>query len=415
MRIIKYLFLLFLLSLVALTIYIATQKGDFTVESSKVINSPKATVFNYVNDLNNWPKFSSWILSDKSIKPSFSSSTIGIGSTFSWTGNKNTGTIETLSTKENDSIIQKMDFNGTSSDVYISFQDTVGGTKVIWKSKGKMGFISKVNSFFNLGTNNILSKTYKASLVNLDKKLDFENTTYAIKIIGVVNKLETYYLRQSFTSKITDVIKNANAVFPKIISFCEQNSIKLNGKPFVIYQTYDTINDLTRVSFCIPIKDQIFTSEGSDIASGKLVAFNALKTSLTGNYSYRNKALAETTAYKTKKNIITGTSFSHIEVFTKGKNDNLSPSKWQTDMYFPTTSTLKSNPEPKAILVPKVISETNVTPEAKVIGTPKVIGSPKIIVAPKVITTPVKVPKKKIKDSLVKPHKEVKQENEFDF
>ncbi|REH01734.1 SRPBCC family protein [Flavobacterium aquicola] len=370
MRIIKYLFLLFLLSLVALTIYIATQKGDFTVESSKVINSPKATVFNYVNDYKNWPKFSSWILSDPSVQPSFSPSTTGNGSSLTWEGNNEIGTIQTLYAKANDSIVQKMEFNETSSDVYWSFKDTVGGTKVTWKSVGKMDFMLKVSSFFNVGTKNTLSKIYDKSLVNLDKTLDFENSTYAVKINGIVKKLETFYLRQSFTSKISDISKNANAVFPKIIAFCQQNNISMNGKPFIIYQTYDTIKDLTRVSFCIPIKEQIFTSEGSDILAGKLTAFEALKTSLTGNYTYKNKALAETAAYGTAKNIKTGSTFSHLEIFTKGKNESLSPSKWLTEMYFPIT--------PKAVTIPKVY-------------------------------------KKVVKDSLAPQHNPKKQENEFDF
>jgi len=369
MRIIKYLFLLFLLSLVALTIYIATQKGNFTIESSKVINSPKATVFNYVNDYKNWPKFSSWISEDASIKSTFSPSTIGSGSSFTWEGNKNLGSIQTMRTKGNDSIVQKMEYNETSSDVYWSFKDTVGGTKVTWKSVGKMDFMLKVSSFFNLGTKNTLTKVYDQSLANLDKTLDLENSTFSVKINGIVKKLETYYLRQSFTSKISNISKNANAIFPKIITFCRENKITQNGRPFIIYHTYDTINDLTRVSFCIPIKEQIFTSEGSEILSGKLEAFEALKTSLSGNYSYKNKALAETTAYATAKNILTGTTFTHLEIFTKGKIENLSPSKWLTEMYFP--------------------------------------------IKPKVVTP---VYKKVVRDSLTPPPPSPKkQENEFDF
>jgi hypothetical protein len=371
MRIIKYLFLLFLLSLVALTIYIATQKGNFNIESSKVINSPKATVFNYVNDLKNWPTFSSWIISDPSIKSTFSPSTIGGGSSLTWEGNNGIVNIETLYIKTNDSIVQKMDFNDTSSEVYWDFKDTIGGTKVTWKSVGKLDFMSKVSAFFNLGTKKTIVKAYDKSLVNLDKKLDFENSSYAVKINGLVKKLETYYLRQSFTSKISDITKNANVVFPRIIAFCKQNNIIQNGKPFIIYKTYDTIKDLTKASFCIPIKDQIFISEGSDISSGKLVAFEALKTSLTGNYTYKNKALFETTAYTTAKNIQTGSSFSHMEIFTKGRNENLSPSKWLTEIYFP--------------------------------------------IAPKVVPVPKKVYKKIINDSIAHPPTETKQENEFDL
>ena len=401
MRIIKYLFLLFLLSLVALTIYIATKKGNFTVESSKVINSPKASVFNYVNDLKNWPKFSSWVLSDNSIKSSFSPVTIGKESSFTWEGINDTGTIQTLHTKENDSIVQKMEFNKTTSEVYWSFKDTVGGTKVTWKSVGKMDFMLKISSFFNLGPKRSLSKTYEKSLVNLDRKLDFENSTYSVKINGIVKKTDTYYLKQSFTSKISDIAQNANAVFPKIITFCKQNSIVQNGKPFIIYHTYDTIKNLTRVSFCVPIKDQIFTSEGSDILAGKLVGFEALKTSLNGNLIYRNKALAETNAYKTAKNIQTGSTFSHLEIFTKGKNDNLSPSKWLTEIYFPIT--------PKAALVAKPVYKSTNDSIAK----PHTPVKPATVKPATIKPAPVK--STPVKPTPAKPAGEAKQDSEFDF
>lgn len=324
-----------LLSLVALTIFIATQKGNFTVESSKIINSPKATVFNYVNDYKNWEQFSSWITTDKNIKLSYSPITAGKGSTLSWDGANDLGTIQTLYTKGNDSIVQKMDFNGSATDVTWHFKDTLGGTKVTWRSKGKMDFLTKVNSFLNGGTKNSLTKVYDKSLANLNKGLDFENNTFDIKVNGVVKKLETFYLRQSFTSKISDITRNANVIFPKILAFCEQNNIVLNGKPFIIYHKYDTIHNLTKVSFCIPIKEEIFTSAGSDILSGKLVSFEAVKTTLTGNYTYNKKALEKSMEYFTTNKIIADTTFSHMEIFSIGKKETKSPSKWVTEIYYP--------------------------------------------------------------------------------
>ena len=51
MKILKYIFLLIILLSVGGSVFIATQKSDFKTEKSKVINSPKSAVFNYVNDL----------------------------------------------------------------------------------------------------------------------------------------------------------------------------------------------------------------------------------------------------------------------------------------------------------------------------------------------------------------------------
>jgi len=361
MKIIKYLFLLALLSLVTLTIFITTQKGNFTVESSQIINSSKATVFNYVNDYKNWEKFSPWISSDPKINLSYSSVSTGKGSSLSWDGANDTGDVQTLYTKSMDTIVQKLNFNGTISDVSWTFKDTLGGTKTTWKSKGKLDFFQKMNVLFYGNTQNSNSKIYDKSLANLNKALDYENNTYDIKVNGVVKKIETFYLRQSFTSKISDINRNANIVFKKITTFCKQNKIFMNGKPFVIYHTYDFANDVAKVSFCIPIKEEILTSSGSDILSGKLKPFEGVKTTLTGNHTYNKKALDKSIEYFTTKNLIADPSFSHLEIYSIGKNETKIPSKWVTEIYYPI--------KPKVITVlfkPKVIENIPVAPPATV-------------------------------------------------
>ena len=335
MRILKYLFLLLLLSFVALTIFIATQKGDFTVERSKIINSPKSNVFSFVNDFRNWEDFGSWMTEDPTIKINYSGKTVGAGASYSWDGQDGSGDLKTLFVKENDSISQKMNYNGTSSSVFWSFKDTIGGTKVTWKTTGKMSFSMKVYTAFNGGINAIIGKMYENSLVNLDKTLDYEINTFTVKVDGLAKIPATFYLHQTFTSKISKVTKNSRIVFDKINAFCNQNDIERNGKPFLLYHTYDVAKGLTRLSFCIPIKKEIFTSAGSDILSGKLEEFEAVKTTLTGDYSHIKKALDKATAYINANRIVVDPTFSHIAIFKVRKAEIKSPSKWVTEIYYP--------------------------------------------------------------------------------
>jgi hypothetical protein len=347
MQILKYLFLLLLLSIVASSIFIATQKGEFSIEKSKIIKSPKALVFNYVNDFSNWEDFGDWAVQDPSLKMTYPENTIGKGASFQWEGKEGKGTVETVFVKENDSIAQKMNYNGTLSDVYWRFKDTKEGTKVTWSTKGKMSFVLKIYTAFCGGIESMIGKTYEKSLNNLDKKLVYETNTFKIKVNGVVKKLETFYVKQSFNSKISKIAKNSKIVFPKLINFCAENNIELNGKPFVIYHSFDIENDIAKVSFCLPIKEQISTSAGSDILTGKLISFQALKTTLTGDYSHLNKALGKTKDYFAKNNYIVEPFFSHIEVYTIGKNEIKSPSKWITTIYYPL--------KPKAIVIKPIV------------------------------------------------------------
>lgn len=335
MRILKYLFFLLLLSLVSLSIFVATQKGNFTVEKTKIINSPKSSVFNYVNDFKNWKDWNSLAVEDTQIDITLSQNTIGNGSSCSWDGTQGDGDLQTINVKENDSIVQTMNFNGNSANVSMSFKDTLGGTKITWKAQGKMGFLFKVLTAFNGGASKVFGNIFEKSLNNLDKRLDYEINTYSIKENGVVKKLETFYLAQTFTSEFSKVAKNSKIVISKITAFCKNNNIAINGKPFVIYHTYNTTNELTKISICIPIKKQIFLVEGSDISSEKLKLFEAVKITLTGDYSHTNKALDKAQEYLRKNHLNVDSSFTRLEIYSIGKNEINNPSKWITEIYFP--------------------------------------------------------------------------------
>ncbi|MBF4465361.1 SRPBCC family protein [Flavobacterium sp. LC2016-12] len=347
MKILKYLFLLSLLSLVALTVFVATQKGIFSVERSKVINSPRATVYNYVNDFRNYEDFESWSVEDPTMRMTFPNKTAGNGASFYWEGSEGKGNAITLKTKEGESIQQKMNFDGTAADVNWTFKDTLAGkTKVTWKAKGTMSFLFKIYTALNGGSDNIIGTISEKSLANIDKNLDYETRTYAIKVNGVVKKIETPYIKQTFTSEISKVNKNARIVIPKLIEFSETNSLSTNGKPFIIYHTYDTASGLAKISICLPINKEISTSAGSDITAGKLNGFEAVKTTLKGDYIHTNEAIAKTTAFINNEKIIPDLSWSHLEILTISKLDTKSPSKLMTEIYFPT--------KPKVIPVAKV-------------------------------------------------------------
>lgn len=360
MQILKYLFFLLLLSLFASTIFVATQKGNFTIVKSRIINSPKSAVFNYVNDYKNWKDFVSFAVEDPEIKVLYSQNTTGKGGSFSWEAKDSNGDIQTIFVKENERVSQKMNYNGSVSDVNWSFKDTIGGTKVTWSTRGKMGFSQKIYSALNGGIENFISEIHEKSLANLDEKLDYEINTFSVKVEGQVKKRDAVYLKQSFTSTFSNLTKNTRIVFTKIIGFCEQNNIELSGKPFVIYHTYDTTNEQAKISICIPIKSPIYTSSGSDILSGKLEAFDAIKTTLTGDYSHRDKALDKAREFTQKNKIIKNALFSHLEVYAVNIKDSNNPSKWKTEIYFPIwpKNTVKT-PTATTLITPEVAPESD--------------------------------------------------------
>jgi effector-binding domain-containing protein len=360
MRILKYLFLLLLLAAFASTVYIATLKGDFDVKTTAIIKSPKATLFNYVNDYRNWETFVSWKKEDVNTQFFYTKNTVGNGGLCSWKSSDGDGDIKTTSLKDSDFIKQKMNLNGTESESYWTFKDTVGGTKVTWRSKGTMSFRFKINSLFKGGASAALGSIQEKSLANLDKTLVYEINTYKIKIDGIVKKTGTFYLKQTITSKISKIPYNLRIMIPQMIRFFTKNHLTMYGKPFVIYHTYDKANDISKFSVCIPIKEEIFTSEGSDVSSGLLYPFQAVKTTLTGDYSHTQEAWNKTLEYLKKNNLSENTEGTHIEIYNKNMLQVANPSQWVTEIYVPIK--LKTVVAPKPVqLTQTPVNQTTTT------------------------------------------------------
>ena len=215
MKILKYIFLLLLLSFISFSVFIATQKGTFHVVKSSLIHASKVNTFNYVNDFQNWEDFMN-LGTNESVRNSFTKNSIGKGAKYSWEGTEENGSVQTFLVKENDSISQKMDIDGSEFHLTWIFKDTIGGTKVTMKSKGEMSFSYKIYTALHGGASKIIGNLFGKSLANLDRNLNYEINTYTIKIGGLVRKLSSPYLKQTFTCKISAVAKNSKIVFPKL-------------------------------------------------------------------------------------------------------------------------------------------------------------------------------------------------------
>jgi len=359
MRILKYIFLLLFLVLIGLTVFVSTQNASYDVTRSKVIKNPRTVVFNYINDFRNWETFASWIQNDASMKFNYPELTMGKGASCSWTSDNGDGNLKTYFVKENDSIAQQMIQNGESSTISWKFKDTTGGTKVTWRSKGKLDFKSKVFAFFKGGINSVVGDSYEKSLENLNKTLDYEINTYKIKVNGIVNRAGGFYLKQFMHCKQKEVDRYIKILVPRMERFFEKNKLISNGKLFIIYHKYDRANDDVGFSVCMPVRDSIHIMPGSDIESGEMPNYTSLKTTLVGDYSHTQMAWKKAFNYISDNHLERNRSGQVIEVYVKGRNDIKSPSKWITEVYVPVYP--KATPKPAyrkptdstAVVVPK--------------------------------------------------------------
>ena len=112
------------------------------------------------------------------------------------------------------------------------------------------------------------------------------------------------------------------------------------------------------------------TSEGSDILFGKLNSFEAVKTTLKGDYSHTNEAISKTIAFINKEKIVQDLSWSHLEILTAGKLDVKSSSKLVTEIYYPII------PKVKPILEEAPVYKPQADPAAEKTATDPVAKKP---------------------------------------
>jgi effector-binding domain-containing protein len=152
-----------------------------------------------------------------------------------------------------------------------------------------------------------------------------------------------------------------------MLQFFAKNKLVMTGKPFVIYHTYDVASGITKLSVCVPIKEEIFTSDVSDITSGLLYPFSSVKTTLTGDYSHSKEAWDKTIDYIKKNNLSQNTDVPRVEIYTKNMVQVANPSQWITEIYIPIKATFAVSSTPIKSTTPTVIpvTETKTTPDVE--------------------------------------------------
>ncbi len=335
MKIVKYIFLLLILATIALTVFVATQEGKYNIKKDKVINVSRPVLYHYLNDYRNWENLGLFASADTTANFSYSENTSGTGAYMAWTKDSDGGKIQTQKVAVNDSIVQKATLDNLDANVAWAFKDTLKSTKVTVRLSGKLTFTEKAYAFFNGGVDNAVESSLEKGLVNLNNFLVKEIQKYSIEVVGVVNKKGAFYLGTTATLPLADVSRKAITSFDKLTAFAKENKIVLAGKPFIIYKVIDNNAKTTKCTFSIPIRDEIFTAPGSDYEGGKLLPFNALKTTLRGDYSHLSKAWEAARKHMREKALPENTTAQYLEIYTKSGAQTRRPSMLITDVYIP--------------------------------------------------------------------------------
>lgn len=342
MKFFKYLFFLVLILFIGVALYFGTQDGHFSVSETREMNAPPEVVFEEVNDFKNWQKWGSW-MNNESLKINYPDITSGKGAFYSWSSDKDgEGAMETLDIEINKKITQKIVFNGSLEDegnqVTWTFEPQNNGksTLVSWYMEGSLNLFEKI--YFatqDQSLEEMVRFMYRESLENLDAVLQKEMNEYTIETKGITNYSGGFYLYNTTASKQSEIGTKITPMIEQITDFMSENNIPAQGNPFVIYLDWDEMSKTSIFSVGIHTSDMVILPDGSPVISGYMEASTAIKTTLTGNYSYLTKAWETTEKYIQDGGFVKNEIKHPFEVFVIKAPQEKNPSRWLTDIYIP--------------------------------------------------------------------------------
>jgi hypothetical protein len=139
----------------ALIVVIATRPAEFRVSRSTKIAAPAAAIFPLVNDFHEWPKWSPFVKYDPQAKLTYEGPATGVGSVYSWDGNKQAGAgVATIMESRPGELVKiKLEFLRpfkATNTAEFTFEPAGEQTAVSWSMYGKNNFMAKA---FNLIVN----------------------------------------------------------------------------------------------------------------------------------------------------------------------------------------------------------------------------------------------------------------------
>ncbi|WP_431136090.1 SRPBCC family protein [Psychroserpens mesophilus] len=335
MKAFKYIIFLILILIIGFAIYIAVQPNSFEVERTRTINAPAAVVYENIIDLKNWEAWSSWVEEKPETVITLSDKTEGIGGSYTWKDQDGVGTVNTVDTQPNTSITQEMWFDDFPKwDMTWNLNPNKDGSTVVtWKITGEeLPFLFKTFLALKGNMETQIGPHLERGLEKLESILVADMKKYSVTIEGVTQHSGGFYLYNTTSSKMSDFKEQMQEMLPKVGAYAMANNITMAGKPFVIYHKWDPENNAVMFSCCIPTTSKIITTN-TDIVTGQLEPFKAVKTVLKGNYENLQEAWDKTMSYITEHNLEFTEAGPMIEVYVTDPNNHPNPADWVTEIF----------------------------------------------------------------------------------
>lgn len=338
MKILKYLFFLILILVIGICIYIAIQPSSYHITRTQVIKAHSPVVYNYVQDLENWKNWIPWLEKDPDMAIKYGESTKGIGASYTWVSRKMSGKLETTAATPFTNLEQKLTYeNRPPSEVSWVFEPGEDATTVTWEIKGELDFKSKAFILYKGSMEKNIGPELEKGLQNLDSVIREDIKKYSINIDGITEHSGGFYLYTTTSSKISDSRKKIPERIRLIQEYVANNNITNVGIPFTYYHSWDEENNASIFSNGVFTSSKVITEPDSEILTGQIPPFHALKVTLQGNTENLEEAWDSAFAYLAERQIAQDSTGPYLEFYPSDASRTLNPAKWVTEIYVPVS------------------------------------------------------------------------------
>ncbi len=228
------------------------------VERSTTIESSADIIFQQVNNLENWGKWSAWAAKDPSMKVVYGDKVEGEGGSYSWDGEKvGKGNLKIVKSEPAKLVNTKVDFGfmGRGEGTW-TFEENDGKTKVTWAMKSLPGAGPVAN---------VIGR-YFLAFQDLDPLVgpDFEQGLAGIKKIcenmdsanfEEIEVLGTKYYTIRDRVKMADIQQFYTENYPKILKKVAEDQLEMIGMPRGIYYTWDEETQTSDMAAAISVSE----------------------------------------------------------------------------------------------------------------------------------------------------------------
>ena len=322
------------LALATVIAYLLPRK--IRVERSMVMNAPIEVVFNEVNTLKQWEKWTVWDRIDSAMAKKYEGPEMGANAKFSWESNNHKVGKGAMTIKHgvpNDSISVELAFGEmTPSMAYFKFSKEEKGTKVSWAMEMDMG-MNPIARYFGLFMDKMLGPDFEGGLANM-KEIVEKMPPPAKLPEDYLKIVETTVQQQNILMVHVkchekEIAQNLGMSYQKIGQLAKKNKANMTGAPIAIYQQWE--NDNFEFDAAVPFDKKM--AGAGDVKAGEIKTGKVVMTNFYGPYDQVHKGhevIKEWIKANDKKK--RGDAW---EVYASDPGAEKDSSKWLTQIYYP--------------------------------------------------------------------------------